>query len=342
MLTQQGAFRIVCLVLAAQFSQVAGAQSYEEAVDGIAARVAETMTGQGEGSRTVAVVDFTDVQGEKTELGRFLAEELSVALLNTRRGLRIVDRVHLKRLFEEHRLGEDGSIDPQTAREVGRIAGVHFLVTGTLTPLDEGVRLTVKVLETETADIVAGDRVTIPATDQLRSLVNRGLAPGNEGGSTSTYTKAYNVESREAGGLRVTARSVRVLEEGRAAALFELTNTSPLPLTVYIADTDSNSSAYDDLGNYLPQYRGLPDSDGCVVGYGGSDGLYIEPGETQQITEVYRGDSDAQLGSRFTLKLHLRLCRGETRHIPLNRKGSGDEAGRAVQFSFADIPADKV
>lgn len=330
----------LCVMLTILHPTVLAAESYEEVVDQVAGRLAGDMAGQGGGS--VAVVDFTDVQGKKTELGRFLAEELSVALLNSGHGLRIIDRVHLKRLFEEHKLGEEGSIDPRTAREVGRIAGVTFLVTGTLTPLDDGVRLAVKVLETETADLVAGNRVTIPATDQLRLLINRGLSPGSQDASVRPYTKAYDVESREAGGLRVTVRSVRILAEGRAAALFELTNTTEAPATIFIADSESNSAVYDDLGNFLPQNRGLADSDDCVVGYGGDDGLYIKAGETQQITEIYRGDSDAKLGTRFTLKLHLRICRGETRHIPRGRAGSGDEAGRAVQFSFADIEADEL
>ena len=65
--------------------------------------------------KSAAVVDFTDLQGNVTELGRYLAEQISVALVVTGRGLEIVDRTHLRALLQEHKLGTAGIIDPATA-----------------------------------------------------------------------------------------------------------------------------------------------------------------------------------------------------------------------------------
>ncbi|MGQ0815939.1 MAG: CsgG/HfaB family protein, partial [Gemmatimonadota bacterium] len=84
------------------------------------------------GAKTVAVADFTDLQGRVTELGRHLAEELSVALVNTEMGLRVVDRGHIRALLDEHKLAAQGIIDPSTAAELGRIAGVEILLTGSI------------------------------------------------------------------------------------------------------------------------------------------------------------------------------------------------------------------
>ena len=44
---------------------------------------------------TVAVVDFADLQGQVTELGRFFAEEFSVALAGTAQDFEVIDRAHL-------------------------------------------------------------------------------------------------------------------------------------------------------------------------------------------------------------------------------------------------------
>jgi len=55
-----------------------------------------------------------DLQGNVTELGRFLAEELSGALVNDSRGFRVIDRAHLKAILQEHKLAATGLIDPQT------------------------------------------------------------------------------------------------------------------------------------------------------------------------------------------------------------------------------------
>src|SRR5438046_1195241 len=63
--------------------------------------------------KTVAVVDFTDLQGNVTELGRFLAEELSVALAGNARTFEVIDRTHLKSILQENKLAATGLIDPQ-------------------------------------------------------------------------------------------------------------------------------------------------------------------------------------------------------------------------------------
>ena len=61
----------------------------------IAGKIAER------GKTAVAVVDFTDLDGAVTHLGRFMAEELSVALAGASRSFRVVDRSHIRSLLQE-------------------------------------------------------------------------------------------------------------------------------------------------------------------------------------------------------------------------------------------------
>jgi curli biogenesis system outer membrane secretion channel CsgG len=105
--------------------------------------------------KTIAVVDFTDLQGSVTELWRFLAEEFSVALAGAGKGFEIVDRTHLRSILKEHKLSSAGIIDTQTARKLGKIAGVQALIAGTITPFGDSIRLSVKVLDTETAKVIS-------------------------------------------------------------------------------------------------------------------------------------------------------------------------------------------
>src|SRR5437588_6302133 len=105
-----------------------GSPSHGQELKGVSSTLATKI---GElGRKRVAVVDFTDLQGNVTELGRFLAEELSGALVNDSRGFRVIDRAHLKAILQEHKLAATGIIDPQTARQLGKIASVDTLVTG--------------------------------------------------------------------------------------------------------------------------------------------------------------------------------------------------------------------
>jgi len=127
------------------------------------------------GRKTVAVVDFTDLQGNVTELGRFLAEELSVALTGDARNFEVIDRTHLKTILQEHKLATTGLIDPQTARKLGQIAGVDTLVTGNITPFGDSVRLSAKVLDTSTARIIGAASTDVPKTKAIEKLLGHGI-----------------------------------------------------------------------------------------------------------------------------------------------------------------------
>ncbi len=126
------------------------------------------------GKQRIAVVDFTDLQGNVTELGRFLAEELSVSLAAAAKGFDVIDRTYLENLLAEHRLSTKGLIDPQTTQRL-KVAGVQGLLTGTVIPLRDTVRLTLKVLDVETAKISAPTEINIPKTPAIQAVIERGV-----------------------------------------------------------------------------------------------------------------------------------------------------------------------
>lgn len=155
---------LMAVPLAAYESQIRDESRY------LAGQIAER------GKTAVAVIDFTDLDGAVTHLGRFLAEELSVALATDARSFRVVDRNHIRSLLKEHKMAADGLIDPQTARELGRIAGVDTLITASITPLGDSVRLSIKVLDSESAQVIASSSCNIAKTQAIDSLLRRGVA----------------------------------------------------------------------------------------------------------------------------------------------------------------------
>ena len=122
-------------------------------------------------SKKVAVVDFTDLQGNVTQLGRFIAEELSIALAGDAKDFEVIDRSSIRVILQEHKLASEGVIDPATAQKLGQIAGVDTLVTGTITPLGDSVHVGLKALDTETAKVLAGFTVEIPRTKAINDLL---------------------------------------------------------------------------------------------------------------------------------------------------------------------------
>lgn len=169
--------RIVLVTLALLTSGLAGrpAWTYEEQIQSEAKRLARKISAARLGA--VAVVDFRDLDGNVTELGRFLAEELSGELASAPRGFRVIDRSNLKSLLQEHKLASSGLFDPKTIRELGKIAGANALVTGTLTRLDTKVRLRINVLDVETAEVLISSDRDIPETDEIKALLRREIEP---------------------------------------------------------------------------------------------------------------------------------------------------------------------
>jgi TolB-like protein len=128
------------------------------------------------GRKTVAVVDFTDLQGCVTELGRYMAEDVSVALVNNAKGFDVIDRTNLRVIMQEHKLASSGIIDPATARRLGQVAGVDALVTGTIAPVGDSVHVSVKVLDTESARMFGGVTADIPRTKTVEDLLAKGVS----------------------------------------------------------------------------------------------------------------------------------------------------------------------
>jgi len=138
-------------------------------INGLSKAMAEKIAASGE--KTIAVVDFADLQGNVTELGRFLAEEISAELVNAGERFEVVDRLHLKAILKEHKLSASGLIDPTTARELGKVAGVGVLVTGTVTAFGERVKISAKALSTQSAKVICSSKGSIPKTQAIEDLL---------------------------------------------------------------------------------------------------------------------------------------------------------------------------
>ena len=175
---------------------VSSAFGYEKEIEQLSAQMAEKIAGKGK--KTVAVVDFTDLEGNVTQLDQFIAEEFSVALASAGKGFRVIDRTRLKSIIKENKLAATGMIDPATASKLGKIAGVDALVTGTLTPFGDNVRLTVKVLDSETADIIDSSKEDIAKTKAIEELLIKPASleskEGEKSNNNQEETKKETIE----------------------------------------------------------------------------------------------------------------------------------------------------
>ncbi len=164
----------IVLIMLAGVNGLSCAWAQDREVQGLAVSMAE---GIGNSPRqVVGVADFTDLQGNVTELGRFLAEQLSIALARNSQGIEVVDRTHLKTLIQEHKLNASGLTDPATIEKMGQMTGVNVLVTGTITPFGDSVQVAAKALKLNTAKIVTAATTEIPRTKSIDYLLGQGIS----------------------------------------------------------------------------------------------------------------------------------------------------------------------
>ena len=103
------------------------AQSLDQEMAGLADRVSKALVSKG--FKNVANLDFTDIQGQPTELGRFLSDQLAVEIVSSG-GVSMVDRANLKSILAEHKLTEEGLVNPANAKKLGEFAGVDAIQIG--------------------------------------------------------------------------------------------------------------------------------------------------------------------------------------------------------------------
>jgi len=136
--------------------------AFEKELKELSATLAESIAKSGK--QSVAVVDFLDLRDQVTDGGRLFAEEFTVNLASADKGFKVIERSRLKTILAEYKLASTGIIDEKTAQKLGQIAGVDAIITGTATLLGDSIRVSVKVLAVDTAQVIAAASKTISKT----------------------------------------------------------------------------------------------------------------------------------------------------------------------------------
>ncbi|HEX8187738.1 MAG TPA: FlgO family outer membrane protein, partial [Pyrinomonadaceae bacterium] len=160
------------VLLALQPSAAVRAQDgLNKRVDELGQQIAAKMTARQK--TTVAVVEFTDLQGNTTDFGRFLAEELITRLMETEK-FRVIERQLLNKIIAEQKLSLTGVIDPASAKQLGKILGVEAIVAGTVTNLSQSLKVNARLVSTETGEIFSVASAEIFKDESVTGLLANG------------------------------------------------------------------------------------------------------------------------------------------------------------------------
>ncbi len=152
-------------------------------LDTLAARIVEVMVknagpNSGVEKNPIAILDFLDLKGNVTSLGRFVAEELTTRLVLTKR-FDVIERQLLNKVLAELKLSASGLVDSSSAQELGSILGVSAVVSGTLSELTSTVRVNARVIATTTGRIVAAASIELPKDESIAQLLATVIVPAD-------------------------------------------------------------------------------------------------------------------------------------------------------------------
>ena len=143
---------------------------------------------------TIAVVEFADLDGNVTNFGRFLSEELITRLYETQK-FKVIERQLLNQVIKEQKLTLSGVVDPGSAKQLGKVLGVDAIVSGSITDLTKTVRVNARLISTETGEIFAVAATEFTKDQTVTDLMNSREQPATRDSSSSPKPAKQTVKA---------------------------------------------------------------------------------------------------------------------------------------------------
>lgn len=123
------------------------------------------------GVKRIAIIPFKDKSGKKGRYGAIsetVTDEIISNVINDPSAMEFLDiisRDQLEQVMQEQKLGLRGIIDDKTAAEIGKILGIHEMLTGKITQIIYTPERTVKKSIREEKSVAIGEK-KVPYTDK--------------------------------------------------------------------------------------------------------------------------------------------------------------------------------
>ena len=174
------------------------------AVDSYAKLAKELSEGASElTNRKIAILPFAYVDNRESSGGMIIAERLTTRIIKLKK-FTVIERSLLDKVVGELKLQISGVIDPDSAKELGKVLGVEAIIAGSLLPAGTGkVEINARLIRTETAEAIVASSVIVdqdwegapgaaapykpgqPAYTQQPQVMQYGETAGPAGGSYS-------------------------------------------------------------------------------------------------------------------------------------------------------------
>jgi len=169
------------------------ARAQQAQIDALAARVAEELNKKHE--KTVIVFDFAGPDKKSTALGQKIADDFSEALKKSSASFSVAGRAQIAQALEENRLAPQALYDAELKLWFAKKLTAAAMVLGTLEPDGENLNIIVDSYSVKDGKALKEFKVTVPLTEQMKSLMNIPPDTGKElpGAIPSSGANGYSV-----------------------------------------------------------------------------------------------------------------------------------------------------
>ncbi len=121
----------------------------------------------------IAVLSFRDTASAGTNIGfgDAVSEMLTTALIRSER-FEVIERAQIAKILEEQQFSVSGSVDSDTAIELGRLLGVEYIIVGSIARLGSLFETDVRFIETKSGKGIIAESGTSRGEENLRPMVN--------------------------------------------------------------------------------------------------------------------------------------------------------------------------
>lgn len=148
--------------------------------------------------KSIAIVNFTNIDDSKTKLERYISEELTTKMFMKGK-FNIIERNLMEKVMEENQLSISGIMDENTAKMLGKILGVDAICTGSITDFGTTIKINSRLISTETGLIYSAASIKIIKDDDLVNLMKPVGTSNAEKSAVRTKKETKNVGTVETG-----------------------------------------------------------------------------------------------------------------------------------------------
>jgi len=193
----------------------------------------------------IGVIEFSDIEGNVTNLGKYIAEELTTRLYRTNR-FNVVERQMMDKILAEQNLSTHGYIDINSETGIGKVLGLDAIVSGSITDLGKFIKINARLISPESGKVFSAASVKIIKDDTIKTLLNQKAKSSNLP-IVGTQTENLNVIEKE--GVLFELIDARI--NGRTVTVkIKLTNTTEDDIDFAITyGWHYQTEIFDDKGN---------------------------------------------------------------------------------------------